>query len=384
MTVPNSTSGDERGALALSGLLRENAGAIADRWVDKLRDQSASSALPTSELKNSMREFVEEIATALEEDEGAEAAGPAARARQHGEQRFRLGYNIDGLIREYGTLRQVLLEFIEASRVPLDPAEALRLSGIIIEGIASAAAQYSLKRDAQAREQAAEHVGFLAHELRNPLQTAQLRVEMMERRGGMPSTGDLDALKRALRLVRDRVDNELFHTQLHSLPAPTFKSFVLRQALDVLAEDIAPHGEGKDVDVVVDADPDLQIVADEKLLQSALSNLIRNAVKFSAPGATVHVRAKSSQERVVIEVEDRCGGLPEGAVEKMFNPFVQLGQDRSGFGLGLAISKRAAELHGGDLRVHDVPGKGCVFVLDLPPDPAHGLATPEAPPPKKL
>jgi signal transduction histidine kinase len=379
MTVPSSTPDAERVALALSRLLRENAGTIADRWVDKLRDQSASSALPTSELRNSMREFIEEIAGAVEEDEGPEAAGPAARARQHGEQRFRLGYNIDGLIREYGTLRQVLLEYIEASRVPLTPAEALRLSGILIEGIASAAAQYSLKRDVQAREQAAEHVGFLAHELRNPLQTAQLRVEMIERRGGVPTGGDLEAIKRALRLARDRVDNELFNSQLHALPAPTFKSFVLRQALDLLAQDIAPHGEGKDVELLVEADPELRIVADERLLQSALSNLIRNAVKFSAPGATVHVRAKSSPERVVIEVEDRCGGLPEGAVEKMFSPFVQLGQDRSGFGLGLAISKRAAELHGGDLRVHDVPGKGCVFVLDLPPDPSLGFAVPESP-----
>jgi signal transduction histidine kinase len=373
MTIPSSTSGDERLVLALSFLLRKNAGAIADRWVGKLRDQSASSALPTPELKNSMREFVEEVAGALEQEEGAEAPGPAARARQHGEQRFHLGYNIDGLIREYGTLRQVLLEFIEASGIPLNPVESLRLSGILIEGIASAAAQYSLKRDAQAREQAAQHVGFLAHELRNPLQTAELRVAMMERRGGVPTGSDLEGLKRALRLVRERLDNELFHSQLHALPAPTFKSFLLRQTLDSVAEDIAPHGEGKDVEVLVEADPELRISADEKLLRSALSNLIRNAVKFSAPGATVHVRAKSSQARVVIEVEDQCGGLPEGAVEKMFSPFVQLGQDRSGFGLGLAISKRAAELHGGDLRVHDVPGKGCVFVLDLPPDPSLGL-----------
>ena len=78
------------------------------------------------------------------------------------------------------------------------------------------------------------------------------------------------------------------------------------------------------------------------------------------------MRAKTSDERVVVEVEDACGGLPEGSVEKMFDPFVQLGKDRSGFGLGLAIAKQAAELHGGGLRVHDLPGRGCVFVLDLP------------------
>jgi signal transduction histidine kinase len=381
MTVPSPTSGEESTGFALSQLLRENAAEIADRWVDKLRDQSASSALPTSDLRNSMREFVEEIAGGLEEDQGADAIRPAARARQHGEQRFRLGYNIDGLIREYGTLREVLVEFVEGHRLPLSPAEALDLSGILIEGIASAAAQYSMKRDAQARTQAAQHIGFLAHELRNPLHTAQLRVEMMERRGGLPTPGEMDALKRALRLLRERIDNELFDSRLHAFPEPVFKKLILRQVLDSVADDVAPQGAGKDVEVVVEAEPTLEIVADERLLDSALSNLVRNAVKFSAPGATVRLRGKQSAERVVLEVEDQCGGLPEGAVEKMFSPFVQLGQDRTGFGLGLAISKRAAELHKGDLRVHDVPGHGCVFVLDLPLEPPL-LESPEDPPPK--
>ncbi len=374
MTFPKPTSTEEQPVgVPLSRLLREKAPAIVNGWVDKLRHQSASSALPTSDLKNSMREFVEEIAGALEEEEGAEAPRPAARARQHGEQRFRLGYNIDGLIREYGALREVLFEFMEANGVPLGTADALNLSRILIEGIASAAAQYSLERDAKARRDAAAHVGFLAHELRNPLQSAQLRVEMMKRRSTGPTPGDVQAFERALRLLRERVDNELFDVQLHAFPEPVFKKVVLRRVLDALADDVAPQGAGKDVEILVDADPELEIVADERLLDSALSNLVRNAVKFSAPGATVRLRTKHSVDRVVIEVEDQCGGLPEGAVEKMFSPFVQLGQDRSGFGLGLAISKRAAELHGGGLRVHDVPGKGCVFVLDLPLDPAAHL-----------
>ena len=313
-----------------------------------------------------MREFIEEAARALEEDEVRDV--PAARARQHGGQRFHLGYNIDGLIREYGTLRDVLFEFADAKGVPFETAEALDLSRILIEGIAGAAAQYSLERDAYTRNQAAQHVGFLAHELRNPLQTAQLRIQMMDRRPGGPTPQDIQALKHALRLLRERIDNELFDVQLHALPQPVFKKLQLRQVLESLVEDVSPQGAGKDVDIQVDVDPQLEIVADERLLDSALSNLVRNAIKFSPPGAIVQVRCKKSLERVVIEVEDKCGGLPEGAVEKMFSPFVQMGQDRSGFGLGLAISKRAAELHGGALRVHDVPGQGCVFVLDLPLD----------------
>lgn len=371
MIRPKSTSSEGRPAAApLSRFLRQSSAAIADRWVEKLRHQSASSALPTSDLRNSMREFVEEVSAALEQEEGAEALRPAARARQHGEQRFRLGYNIDGLIREYGVLREVLFEFIEGEGIAFSSADALNLSGILIEGIASAAAQYSLERDAKTRAEAAEHVGFLAHELRNPLQSAQLRLDMAERRATGPAPDDLQVLRRALRLLRERIDNELFDVQLRAFPEPVFKPLVLRKVLDLVAEDVAPQGAGKDVEILVDADPALEIVADERLLDSALSNLVRNAVKFSTPGAIVRLQAKHSIDRVLIEVEDQCGGLPEGAVEKMFSPFVQLGQDRSGFGLGLAISKRAAELHGGGLRVHDVPGKGCVFVLDLPLDPS--------------
>jgi hypothetical protein len=74
---------------------------------------------------------------------------------------------------------------------------------------------------------------------------------------------------------------------------------------------------------------------------------------------------------VLIEVEDECGGLPEGKVESMFQSFEQLDQDRTGLGLGLSISRRAIEACGGTLTVRDVPGIGCVFTIDLPRDLPH-------------
>jgi signal transduction histidine kinase len=64
-------------------------------------------------------------------------------------------------------------------------------------------------------------------------------------------------------------------------------------------------------------------------------------------------------------VHDSCGGLPPGKVEKAFAPFVRLDSSQDGFGLGLAIAKQAAESHGGNIRVQNVPGKGCIFVLEL-------------------
>lgn len=70
----------------------------------------------------------------------------------------------------------------------------------------------------------------------------------------------------------------------------------------------------------------------------------------------------------MLEVEDRCGGLPEDLPERLFQPFVQAGDDKSGFGLGLMIVKQAAEAHNGSVRVVNTPGVACCFIIDLPRD----------------
>jgi signal transduction histidine kinase len=69
---------------------------------------------------------------------------------------------------------------------------------------------------------------------------------------------------------------------------------------------------------------------------------------------------------VRIDVEDECGGLPAGNAEKMFLPFGQQNADKTGLGLGLSISRKGVEAMGGTIAVRDLPGKGCIFTIDLP------------------
>ena len=78
------------------------------------------------------------------------------------------------------------------------------------------------------------------------------------------------------------------------------------------------------------------------------------------------MHAYSVADRILIDVEDHCGGLPPGSAEQMFLPFTQSGADKSGLGLGLAICRRSVEANNGVLRVRDMPGSGCVFTIDLP------------------
>ncbi len=102
------------------------------------------------------------------------------------------------------------------------------------------------------------------------------------------------------------------------------------------------------------------------MLAASVGNLLQNAFKFTRHHSNVRLHAHVVCDRVLIEVEDQCGGLPAGAMDNMFLPFSQSGQDRSGLGLGLDISRRGVEANDGILRVRDVPGIGCVFTIDLP------------------
>jgi signal transduction histidine kinase len=80
----------------------------------------------------------------------------------------------------------------------------------------------------------------------------------------------------------------------------------------------------------------------------------------------VRVVCRAVEIGVAVDVEDQCGGLPAGAADKMFTAFVQVGKDRSGFGLGLAIAMQAVHAHGGSIHVHNREGDGCTITIELP------------------
>ena len=119
---------------------------------------------------------------------------------------------------------------------------------------------------------------------------------------------------------------------------------------------------------VTPVEPGVEIDADRQLIAAALANLLQNAFKFSRPNGHIVLRTDTATTtgRVLIEVEDECGGLPPGRAEDLFRPFEQRSADRSGLGLGLAIARESVETNGGDIRARSLPGNGCIFTIDLP------------------
>jgi hypothetical protein len=115
--------------------------------------------------------------------------------------------------------------------------------------------------------------------------------------------------------------------------------------------------------VVTPVEGDVTIEGDRPILAAAVSNLLQNAFKFTHEHGRVSLATRLTADRVLIDVEDECGGLPPGKAKKLF---LQAGNGSSAIGLGLSICLKAAKANAGEVRVRDIPGRGCVFTLDLP------------------
>jgi signal transduction histidine kinase len=350
----------------LAELLDRKRDEIIRRFVDNAREAGASQALPEEEIVDSLGEFLAELAAALREEWNTGMNGRASVATSHGEHRFLHGYDIASLVREYGALQDLLCDVITQDGSGIAFSEVRVLFKNLTDGIAKAASRYAALHDAELRKRTAEHIAFLAHELRNPLSSAAMAAVLVRTRGDVHSRA-FQALERGLTKASQLIDDALVSSRSAEISHLDRTKLDLEVLLHELVAESEEEAAAKDIRVSVEVAGDVVIMADPKVLRSALSNLIRNAVKFSHAEGEIRVRARHTRSRIVIEVEDSCGGLPLGAEQKLFDPYVQAGTDRSGFGLGLAIAKQAAEAHDGELRLHNLPGKGCVFVLDLPP-----------------
>jgi signal transduction histidine kinase len=287
-------------------------------------------------------------------------------AAEHGGDLLRQGFTIGQVVHDYGDICQAITELALDLSAPLTTDDFHTLNRCLDNAIASAVTEYSRQRDADLSGAEVERRGFFAHELRNHLYTAMLAFQAVKS-GRVGITGSTIAvLERSLSGLRDLVDRTVSEVRLASGMDEKARLNVA-DFIEELEIDASIYARERSLQFSIDrVDRTMFVMVDRHLFASAISNLVQNAFKFTRPHSHVRLRARANSGRVVIEVEDQCGGLPPGASETIFRPFEQRGVDRSGLGLGLSISRRAIESNGGTLSVRDIPGKGCVFVVDMP------------------
>lgn len=292
-------------------------------------------------------------------------------AATHGRDLLRLGFTVDQVVHDYGDLCQAITDLAHERDAPFLVDEFRTLNRCLDNAIADAVTEFSYQRDSAIsdRQLAAENTrfGFFAHELRNHLGTATLAF-VAAKTGNLNLSGATGTvLERSLHGLRDLITKtleEVRTTSESSVQPQLFSVADFIAEVKIAAELTAASYECNLL--VTDVDSNLAIKGHRELLFSALANLLQNAFKFTQPETTVTLKAYGLADRILVDVIDHCGGLPAGAVEKMFSPYTQIGNDRTGVGLGLSIARHGVESCEGLLSVEDRPGIGCVFTISLP------------------
>ena len=341
--------------------------------VERTRERVRARPWPVvsaEEIEYGVPLFLSQLADALRlELAGAPASMDAikASATAHGGQLLRRGFTVSQVVHDYGDICQVITDLAVEQQAPITVEEFRTLNACLDHAIAEAVTEHSriLTEGRAAAE--VERLGHAAHELRDVLNTALLAFHILKR-GAVAVNGSTGTvLGTSLTLLREVVDRTLSQVRLASGAAPRRDDILVVPFLDDIAAGAALQAEYRRVRFTLQpAEPHLTVQGDAQLLGSAVMNLVNNAFKYTPAGGAVTLRARTDGEQVLIEVEDQCGGIPDGK-GNLFQPFGERrGEDRSGLGLGLSIARGAAQAHGGDVSVRNIPGVGCVFTLALP------------------
>jgi signal transduction histidine kinase len=281
----------------------------------------------------------------------------------------RPGFTVDQVVHDYGDLCQAITEVAHEHDAPTQADEFRTLNRCLDNAIAAAVTEFGYERDrsiADGRLQTFnERLGFLVYELRNLIHIATFAVAAIKT-GNVGFAGATGAvLDRSLIGMRNLIDRSLADVRVAAgMPA----RHQLLSVADFIAEvktSVSLEAQARECGFAVSVvDPKLAVDVDRDMLLSAVGNLLQNAFKFTQHHTDVSLNACAAADRIRIDVEDNCGGLPSGDVEKMFLPFTQNGADKSG--VGLSICRRSVEASNGVLSVRDLPGSGCVFTIDLP------------------
>ena len=299
------------------------------------------------------------------------AIGMGKTAGSHGSELLLRGFTVDQVVHDYGDLCQAVTELAIERNALITNNEFQTLNRCLDNAIADAVCEFARERERVIGD-ASEHtmnerLGFLAHEMRNLINTAMLAVNAL-RHGDVGIAGSTGAiLDRSLRGLQNLSARTLVDVRLRAgIPAHRERLLVSEFIEEVqVAAAIDARARGLEL-IVPDVEPGLAIEVDREILAGAVANLLQNAFKFTRSHGCVSLKTLSSADRALIEVEDQCGGLPQGDTEDLFRLFEQRSDDRSGLGLGLGISRRGVEANGGRLHVRNLPGRGCVFTIDLP------------------
>ena len=299
----------------------------------------------------------------------------ATSAALHGHDLLAKGFTVSQVVHDYGDVCQTITELALEVNAPISTADFRTLNRCLDDAIAGAVTVYGreseqIRLDGQT-EDGNQRMGFFTHELRNLVNTAIVAFAALKT-GNVGVGGSTGAvLDRSLTNLQDLITRSLDEVRLTAgiqNREQTSVADFIAALTDAAMLEANARGRRLTISAVENA---LTIEVDRKVLSAVVVNLLQNASKFSPRGSTVSLEVGASADRVLIQIRDECGGLPGGGdLKELFRRFEQRGSDRTGVGIGLAFCRWGAEANNGRLYARNLPGKGCIFTVDLPRSPA--------------
>ena len=195
------------------------------------------------------------------------------------------------------------------------------LNRVLDVAIAASVTEYQRQRANATADEELQHIGALAHELRNALSAAVVAFTVIKQ-GVVGTSGQTsDTLDRSLRRMGDLLDRALAEVRLRKEAAPIMEPLRVAEVFDEIAAMVYPDTQARRQSLEIEVDPDLEIATDRQFFTSAVSNLVQNGLKYTPHGGHIRVRARGLNDRFVIEVEDECGGLPASMANALFATF---------------------------------------------------------------
>lgn len=385
--------------------IEEAAEALVARWHTRaLAEQPSAPAVHRDTLRDHLAAFLRGLGRDLAADCSERPLLGTLQAVRHGEHRWHGGWQLSEVVRDYQLLRLVILEWLdETLERPVTLPEVMAIGLALDDAIAAAVVTYvnyheetlqASQESLQAAKDAAEASNrakgdFLAgvsHELRTPMNSilglAQLALEDQL----PPAAHDyLKTIHESADLILSLLNQLLDYSRLESGRLELdLHAFNLRTVLDETLRGFAAVADEKRLELACDYPVTLPevLIGDSFRLRQVLTNLVSNAIKFTAAGEVViHVALDTptqQQASLRVTVADTGIGIAPEAQQSIFEPFAQAHPSTArrfgGTGLGLAICKELTARMGGRLSVESQPGQGSRFhftvPLDLPPDEA--------------
>ena len=217
---------------------------------------------------------------------------------------------------DYGDICQAVTELAVQMNAPISTEDFQTLNRCLDDAIAGAVTQYGRERNQFTPDgesaRGSQRLGFLAHELRNLINTAILAFDVLKT-GNVGVSGSTGAvLHRSLMGLHTLIGRSLAEVRL-TQGVQNLEQFLVAEFIDELAPAATMEAHARGITFsVMPVEDGVAVEADRQVLAAVVGNLLQNAFKFTRPRTTVTLTVGASAERVLIEIQDECGGLPGG------------------------------------------------------------------------